>query len=298
MTDFLREVFSYLVPRVALEESIARLLRVAESNRILDLASGRAGPIVPVWRRLRLVLGRAVRICLTDRYPNLTTHSYLDRISSGEITYLAEPVDALVASGFLPADRIDLPMALESALKSLSLQLDYSFRNEALLTEALTHRSAASINNERLEFLGDGILNFIIAASLFEHYPDINEGDLSRLRASLVNRDSLADIAKSLDLGQYIKLGSGELKSGGRRRDSILADAVEAILGAVYLDSGFDNCRALILRLYQDKLRNIPDVQELKDPKTRTPGMSITLLANVVLVLGALFGLLKVMSGE
>ena len=160
-------------------------------------------------------------------------------------------------------------MALESALKSLSLQLDYSFRNEALLTEALTHRSAASINNERLEFLGDGILNFIIAASLFEHYPDIDEGDLSRLRASLVNRDSLADIAKSLDLGQYIKLGSGELKSGGRRRDSILADAVEAILGAVYLDSGFDNCRALILRLYQDKLRNIPDVQELKDPKTR-----------------------------
>jgi ribonuclease-3 len=160
-------------------------------------------------------------------------------------------------------------MALESALKSLSLQLDYSFRNEALLTEALTHRSAASINNERLEFLGDGILNFIIAASLFEHYPDIDEGDLSRLRASLVNRDSLADIAKSLDLGQYIKLGSGELKSGGRRRDSILADAVEAILGAVYLDSGFDNCRALILRLYQDKLRNIPDIQELKDPKTR-----------------------------
>jgi ribonuclease-3 len=160
-------------------------------------------------------------------------------------------------------------MALESALKSLSLQLDYTFKNEALLTEALTHRSAASINNERLEFLGDGILNFIIAASLFEHYPDINEGDLSRLRASLVNRDSLADIAKSLDLGQYINLGSGELKSGGRRRDSILADAVEAILGAVYLDSGFDNCRALILRLYQDKLRNIPDVQELKDPKTR-----------------------------
>lgn len=160
-------------------------------------------------------------------------------------------------------------MAQESALKSLSLQLEYSFRNEALLMEALTHRSAASINNERLEFLGDGILNFIIAASLFEHYPDINEGDLSRLRASLVNRDSLADIAKSLDLGQYIKLGSGELKSGGRRRDSILADAVEAIFGAVYLDGGFDSCRALILRLYQDKLRNIPDVQELKDPKTR-----------------------------
>lgn len=160
-------------------------------------------------------------------------------------------------------------MAQNTALKALSLQLDYMFKNEALLAEALTHRSAASINNERLEFLGDGILNFIIAASLFERYPDINEGDLSRLRASLVNRDSLADIAKSLDLGQYIQLGSGELKSGGRRRDSILADAVEAILGAVYLDSGFDNCRALILRLYQEKLRNIPDIQELKDPKTR-----------------------------
>jgi ribonuclease-3 len=160
-------------------------------------------------------------------------------------------------------------MAQNNVLRALSLKLDYSFKNEALLGEALTHRSAAAINNERLEFLGDGILNFIIAASLFELYPDINEGDLSRLRASLVNRDSLADIAKSLDLGQYIHLGSGELKSGGRRRDSILADAVEAILGAVYLDSGFDNCRALILRLYQDKLRNIPDIEELKDPKTR-----------------------------
>ena len=160
-------------------------------------------------------------------------------------------------------------MAQNSALTSLSLQLEYTFKNGALLAEALTHRSAASVNNERLEFLGDGILNFIIAARLFEQYPDIDEGDLSRLRASLVNKDSLADIAKILELGQYIKLGSGELKSGGRRRDSILADAVEAILGAVYIDSGFDTCRALILRLYTEKLQNIPDAQELKDPKTR-----------------------------
>lgn len=159
-------------------------------------------------------------------------------------------------------------MAQNNALTMLCDHLEYTFKNEALLTEALTHRSAASVNNERLEFLGDGILNFTIAAWLFERYPDINEGDLSRLRASLVNKDSLADIAKTLELGQYIKLGSGELKSGGRRRDSILADAVEAIFGAVYIDSGFDTCRELILRLYAEKLHNIPDVQTLKDPKT------------------------------
>ena len=159
-------------------------------------------------------------------------------------------------------------MAQNNALMPLSHLLEYTFENEALLAEALTHRSAASVNNERLEFLGDGILNFVIAASLFEQYADLNEGDLSRLRASLVNKDSLADIAKMLELGQYIKLGSGELKSGGRRRDSILADAVEAIFGAVYIDSGFDTCRNLILRLYAEKLQNIPDVQTLKDPKT------------------------------
>jgi ribonuclease III len=160
-------------------------------------------------------------------------------------------------------------MAQGNALTPLLSRLEYAFSNEALLTEALTHRSAASINNERLEFLGDGILNFVIAGRLYEQYPDMQEGDLSRLRASLVNKDSLADIAKLLGLGEYIQLGSGELKSGGRRRDSILADAVEAILGAVYLDGGFDTCRRLVLRLYAEKLQNIPDVQTLKDPKTR-----------------------------
>ena len=159
-------------------------------------------------------------------------------------------------------------MAQDNALTSLSRHLEYTFKNAALLTEALTHRSAAAVNNERLEFLGDGILNFIIAARLYQQYPDMQEGDLSRLRASLVNKDSLADIAKILDLGQYIKLGSGELKSGGRRRDSILADAVEAVFGAVYIDSGFDTCRDLILRLYAEKLQNVPDIQTLKDPKT------------------------------
>ncbi|UCB54941.1 MAG: ribonuclease III [Thiotrichales bacterium] len=159
-------------------------------------------------------------------------------------------------------------MAQDEALAVLTRRLDYTFKNEALLTEALTHRSAAVINNERLEFLGDGILNFIIAARLFDQYRGMQEGDLSRLRASLVNKDSLADIAKQLEIGRFIQLGSGELKSGGRRRDSILADAVEAVFGAVYLDSGFETCRDLILRLYDDKLRNVPDVQTLKDSKT------------------------------
>ena len=160
-------------------------------------------------------------------------------------------------------------MTRDDELKALSRQLDYTFNDESLLIEALTHRSAASINNERLEFLGDGILNFVIASWLFQHYPDMQEGDLSRLRASLVNKDSLASIARTLGIGDYIELGSGELKSGGRRRESILADAVEAVFGAVYVDSGFDTSRELVLRLYADKLENIPDVQTLKDPKTR-----------------------------
>lgn len=160
-------------------------------------------------------------------------------------------------------------MAQNNALLPLCHRLEYTFKNESLLEQALTHRSAAPINNERLEFLGDGILNFVIAARLFEQYPDLQEGDLSRLRANLVNKDALADIARMLQLGEHVNLGSGELKSGGRRRDSILADAVEGIFGAVFLDSGFDTCRRLILHLYTHKLQNIPDVNTLKDAKTR-----------------------------
>lgn len=146
--------------------------------------------------------------------------------------------------------------------------LEYSFKDNNLLKEALTHRSASSKNNERLEFLGDSILNFVIAAELFMRYPDSAEGDLSRLRASLVKKDGLVLIARDLNLGEYLTLGSGEMKSGGHRRDSIQADAVEAIFGAVYLDAGFDSCRQLILRLYQQQLDNAPDPATLKDPKT------------------------------
>lgn len=155
------------------------------------------------------------------------------------------------------------------SIESLQATLQYTFDDIALLDEALTHRSFAAKNNERLEFLGDGILNFVIADELFKRYPDVQEGDLSRLRANLVNKESLAEIANQLDLGDFIKLGSGELKSGGFRRPSILADSVEAILGAVYRDGGFESCRELINRLYVSRLSSPADLQSLKDPKTR-----------------------------
>jgi ribonuclease-3 len=120
-----------------------------------------------------------------------------------------------------------------------------------------------------LEFLGDSILNFVIAAELFQRYPDAAEGDLSRLRASLVNKDSLAKVSKRINLGNWLYLGSGELKSGGFRRNSILADALEAVFGAVYLDAGFAATRDLILRLYQPFFDDPIDPESLKDPKTR-----------------------------
>ena len=160
-------------------------------------------------------------------------------------------------------------MAQSNAINNLLKKLEYSFNNIELLNEALTHRSYAAINNERLEFLGDGILNFVIADELFKQYPDVQEGDLSRLRANLVNKESLAVIANQLKLGDVIRLGSGELKSGGFRRPSILADAVESILGAVYCDGGFEPCRELIVRLYTNRLASPTDLQSLKDPKTQ-----------------------------
>lgn len=152
----------------------------------------------------------------------------------------------------------------------LEAALGYRFHDPALLEAALTHRSVSGQNNnERLEFLGDGILNFVIADQLFHRRPDHQEGELSRLRASLVNRGSLARIGRALELGGYLRLGSGELKSGGHRRESILADAVEAILGAIYLDAGFTTCRDCIVALYRQRLEDLPSVDALKDPKTR-----------------------------
>jgi ribonuclease-3 len=154
-------------------------------------------------------------------------------------------------------------------LSKLSRRLGHTFENDSLLTEALTHRSVGSHNNERLEFLGDGVLNFVIAEVLYNMHPEMQEGDLSRLRASLVNGDMLADIARELCLGDYLQLGAGELKSGGFRRSSILADAVESLIGAIYCDSNFETCQVFILKLFDNKLKNLPDVDKLKDPKTR-----------------------------
>lgn len=156
-----------------------------------------------------------------------------------------------------------------SELQSLADQLGWQFSDPNLLRQAVTHRSASGPNNERLEFLGDAILNFVIAAEIFERRPDLREGELSRLRAALVNKSALAEIAREIALGEQILLGSGELKTGGRRRDSILADSLEAVIGAVYLDGGYEGGKALILRLYAAHLRALPDMQAHKDPKTR-----------------------------
>ncbi|MFC1747263.1 ribonuclease III [Pseudomonadota bacterium] len=147
--------------------------------------------------------------------------------------------------------------------------LDYQFLDQSLLEQALTHRSMGSTNNERLEFLGDAILGAVVAAELYQRFPRSTEGELTRLRAALVKGDSLAEIGFELDLGDYIRLGTGELKSGGFRRASILACAIEALIGAVYLDSGSEAARQLILKLYAERLKNVSPEDELKDPKTR-----------------------------
>ena len=154
-------------------------------------------------------------------------------------------------------------------LEKFQATLRYEFRDCRHLQLALRHRSVGSDNNERLEFLGDSILNFCITEKLFEVRPNESEGELSRIRASLVNGESLATIAEQLQLGHYIELGQGEQRSGGKQRKSILADAMEAVLGAVLRDGGFDVCRKLILDLYQPLLLNLPSAEELKDPKTR-----------------------------
>ena len=151
----------------------------------------------------------------------------------------------------------------------LEATLGHSFADQNLLQQALTHRSAGSRNNERLEFLGDAILGGVIAAELYQRYPQAKEGELSRLRANLVRRESLAEIAQLLELGQYLNLGGGERKSGGHRRDSILSDTLEALIGAIFLDSDFAVCQRSILDLFADRLNSLSDVAFLKDAKTR-----------------------------
>ncbi len=147
-------------------------------------------------------------------------------------------------------------------------RIGYPFSNPDLLRQALTHRSYGASHNERLEFLGDSVLNCVIAAELFRLFPQLAEGELSRLRASLVNQQSLFEIAQHIDLGRRLLLGEGELKSGGMQRPSILADGLEALIGAVFLDGGFEAARGLILRLYDQPLKSA-DLRTLgKDAKT------------------------------
>ncbi|GAB2794305.1 ribonuclease III [Dyella kyungheensis] len=146
-------------------------------------------------------------------------------------------------------------------------KLAYRFRDPALAQLALTHRSAGRPNNERLEFLGDALLGVMVAEVLYEAHPNASEGEMSRLRAQLVNGQALAVIARELELGDELKLGSGELKSGGFRRDSILADAFEALVAAVYLDAGFEACRTVVRGLFEPLVAAIP--RSSKDAKTR-----------------------------
>lgn len=154
-------------------------------------------------------------------------------------------------------------------LRSLTRRLGYTFRDEGLLTQALTHRSAGRQNNERLEFLGDALLGLVIAEALWQRFPDASEGHLSRLRAGLVNKGMLARLARDLAVGEYLSLGPGELRTGGHGRDSILADALEAIFAAVYLDQGYAGAREVVLGVFREALAETRDDEVEKDPKTR-----------------------------
>lgn len=157
----------------------------------------------------------------------------------------------------------------KASLAVLGKELGYHFSDRELLAAALTHSSAGTVNNERLEFLGDAILSFTIAAELYRRFPQANEGELSRLRASLVKGETLAQLAQAMNLGRYLNLGHGESRSGGHTRTSTLADALEAIIGAVYLDGGLTACQEFITALYRQHIDVLSPATHPKDPKTR-----------------------------
>ncbi len=154
-------------------------------------------------------------------------------------------------------------------LKRLASELAYTFKNPDYLQQALTHRSAGINNNERFEFLGDSLLNCVITQALFKQFPDKHEGELSRMRAFLVKGENLADIAANLNLGDYLILGQGELKTGGFRRGSILADALEAMFAAIFLDSDFESCQNTILHLFHNQLNSQQWQHKIMDAKTK-----------------------------
>jgi ribonuclease-3 len=158
---------------------------------------------------------------------------------------------------------------MSEARPALLRRLGHPFKNSALAEQALTHRSFGGVHNERLEFLGDSIVNMLIAEALFQRFPGTREGELTRMRASLVKGETLAAIARELELGDALRLGSGEMKSGGWRRDSILADAFEAIVGAIYLDAGLEACRERVLTWFDSRLRKVAPGEFNKDAKTR-----------------------------
>ena len=158
---------------------------------------------------------------------------------------------------------------LDKAAAWLKKSLVYTFEDERLLRQALTHRSAPGPNNERLEFLGDAVLQLVVTELVFEKTENASEGRLSRLRSTLVKDTTLAELATTLGIGEYLILGSGEKKSGGQRRSSILADALEAIFGAVYVDAGFDGARKIIQAAYGVRLHELPETADLRDPKSR-----------------------------
>lgn len=158
---------------------------------------------------------------------------------------------------------------MTDALAALEQTLGYTFRARALLQRALTHRSLSGANNERLEFLGDAILSAIMAEALYQQFPNAREGKLSRLRSSLVNGETLARIARTLTLSDHVRLGSGEQKSGGQFRESILSDALEAVIGAVYLDSDFNQTRQVVLTWYHACYDDLSAVEPTKDAKSR-----------------------------
>ncbi|AXR07202.1 ribonuclease III [Salinimonas sediminis] len=151
----------------------------------------------------------------------------------------------------------------------LSRVLDYRFKNVDLLEQALTHRSAAKLHNERLEFLGDAVLGMVVADALYQAFPEVPEGKLTRMRSTLVKGETLAELAREANVGELVKLGQGELKSGGHRRSSILADAMEAVLGAIYLDAGLETVRGVILNLWDERINALNPNEHPKDNKTR-----------------------------
>lgn len=156
-----------------------------------------------------------------------------------------------------------------STLSQLEASIGYTFKSAALFKQALTHRSFSEDNNERLEFLGDSILSYVVAAALYDQFPDLTEGDLSRLRARLVKQQTLAAVARELSLGTYLIMGAGEMMSGGSDRDSILSDALEALIGAVFLDDGIESVSACILLVLRSRLDQLDASDLEKDPKTR-----------------------------